>query len=436
MLHEFRARVSFLFLLPLFLSLSASAQTPDNATASLREVHADGQKLISEAQIAAYTGLVVGSQVGRVDMQAAADKLIATGLFAKVSYNFQTHSGVSVTYHVEESPRILVYFVNIPCFADSELTDAIRKKLPFFVGTLPEAGGVVEQAADAVKELIASHGLQVSLEHSVTDNPTGEGRVQQFTIEGASLRIDKLEFSDPALLNSKVVQQHLSEVVGKPYSRMIIDLFLTEAIRPVYIQKGLLHVKLGPPEVRLTGNPAQKLPEQIPVFVPIAPGDVYHWKEVHWSGNATVSEFTLSGLVKLKPGDVADGMEIEAGWDRAREEFARHGYLDASVQPSPTFDESAHTVSYSVRIHEGPQYHFGKMVVTGISSTAERKLRSVWPIPDGDVFDKIKYEEVLTKLQLHPAQVFGELPLHYETVGHWLETNAKTGKVDVLLDFK
>ena len=437
MLHEFRPRLSFLFLLSLSLPLPASAQAPDNsATASLREVRADGQKLLSEAQVASYTGLALGSQVGRADLQAAADKLVATGLFAKVSYNFQTRSGVSVTYHVEESPRIPAYFDNIPWFADSELVDAIRKKLPFFDGTLPEAGGVVEQAADAVKELISSHGLQVSLEHQVTENPTGEGRVQQFRIEGASLHIDKLEFSDPGLLNSKVVQQHLSEVIGKPYSRMTIDMFLAEAIRPVYLQKGLLHVKLGPPEVRLTGNPNQKLPEQIPVFVPITTGDVYHWKEAHWSGNVAVSEITLSALLKLKPGDVADGMEIEAGWGRAREEFGHHGYLDATVEPSPTFDESAHTVSYSVRIHEGPQYHFGKMVVTGISSTAERKLRGAWPIPDGEIFDKIKYEEILTKLQLHQAQVFGELPLHYEAVGHWLETDAKSGKVDVLLDFK
>lgn len=435
-MHEFRARfVSLLLLLPP-LALHALAQTPDNATASLREVHADGQKLLSEAQVVAYTGLALGSQVGRADMQAAADKLVATGLFAKVGYNFQTRSGVIVTYQVEEAPRIPAYFDNIPWFADSDLGDAIRKRLPFFDGTLPEGGGVVEQGADAVKELIAAHGLQVTLEHAVTSNPAGEGNVQQFRIEGAALRIEKLEFGDASLLTSKAVQQHLSEVVGKPYSRMTIDFFLTEAIRPVYQRKGLLHAKLGPPEVRLSGNPSQKLPEQIPVFVPIAPGEVYHWKEAHWTGNATVSEFTLSSLMKLKPGDVADGLEIEAGWDRAREELGHHGYLEAEVEPTPAFDEAAHTISFAVRVQEGKQYHFGKMVLTGLSPSAERKLVGTWPIAQGDVFDKTKYEEFLTKLQSHREQVFGELPLHYDTVGHWLQTDANTGAVDVLLDFQ
>ena len=427
--------LAFLLLLSLPFAYSSRAQTAD-VTASLREVRIEGQKHLSEAQIVAITGLVLGSDVGRADLQAGADKLVQTGLFDKVSYHFETRTGVVVTYHVEESPRVLAYFDNIPWFADSELYDAIRKKLPFFDGTLPEGGGAVDQAAEAIKELIASHGLQVTLQHEVIGNPFADGKLQIFKVEGPSLRIEKLEFSDASLVTSKAVQQHLEEIVGKPYSRMSIDLFLTEAIRPIYLAKGCLHPKLGPPEIRLTGKPEQTLPEEVPVFVPVDPGPIYHWKEVHWTGNATVSEFTLSSAVGLKPGDVADGMKIEAGWDRVREEFAHHGYLDAKVDPVPAFDDSARTVSYSVAIHEGQQYRFGKMVLTGLSPTAEKKLQAAWPIPQGEIFDKNKYEDVLTKLQLHQEQIFGELPLHYKSVGHWLQADANTGTVDVLLDFK
>src|SRR5215472_1517004 len=433
------SRASLVFLPLLLLTaapLPAAAQTADNVTASLREVRIEGQKHLSEAQAVAITGLSVGSQVGRTDLQVAADKLTQTGLFDKVSYKFETRTGVVVTYQVVESPRIPAYFDNIPWFADSELADAIHQRIPYFDGTLPEGGGAVDQAAEAIKELIASHGLQVTLQHEVIGNPFADGKLQLFKVEGPTLRIEKMEFSDASLLASKAVQQHLEEIVGKPYSRMAIDLFLTEAIRPVYLRKGCLHPKLGPPEIRLTGNPNQKLPEQIPVFVPIDPGPVYHWKEVHWTGNATVSEFTLGGDVGLKPGEVADGMRIEAGWDRVREEFGHHGYLDARVDPAAAYDESAHTVSYSVTIQEGKQYRFGKMVLTGLSPAAEKKLHAAWPIPQGEIFDKIKYEEVLTKLQLHQEQIFGELPLHYETVGHWLQADANAGTVDVLLDFK
>lgn len=436
MRRTFRASLAFLLLLLLPAAFSLTAQAPDTTTAPLREVRVDGEKRLSAAQVAELTGLVAGSQVGRTDLQTAADKLVQSGLFSKVSYNFETRTGVVVTYHVEESPRIPAYFDNIPWFADSELEDAIRKKLPFFDGTLPAGGSTVDQAAEAIKELIASHGLQVTLEREAIGSPTGEGNVQLFKVEGPSLRIEKMEFSDASLSDSKAVQQHLTEIVGKAYSRMAIDLFLSEAIRPIYLAKGCLHPKLGPPEIHLTGNPNQKLPEQVPVFVPVDPGPIYHWKEVHWTGNVTVSEFTLSGDVGLKAGDIADGMKIEAGWDRAREELAQHGYLDAKVEATPTFDETAHTVSYSVSIREGQQYRLGKMVLTGLSPGAEKKLHAAWPIPEGEIFDKTKYEEFLTKLQLHHEQIFGELPLHYETVGHWLQPDANSGTVDVLLDFK
>src|SRR5215467_4115872 len=187
MRRNFRTSVFALLLLLLVAPSPAAAQTADNVTASLREVRIEGQKHLSEAQVVAITGLTVGSEVGRADLQAAADKLTQTGLFDKVNYHFETRNGVIVTYHVEESPRIPAYFDNIPWFANSELADAIHKRLPFFDGSLPEAGGVVEQAADAIKELISSHGLQVSLEHMVIANPAGEGNVQQFRIEGPAL---------------------------------------------------------------------------------------------------------------------------------------------------------------------------------------------------------------------------------------------------------
>jgi outer membrane protein assembly factor BamA len=89
-----------------------------------------------------------------------------------------------------------------------------------------------------------------------------------------------------------------------------------------------------------------------------------------------------------------------------------------------------------VSIQEGPEYRYGKMVLTGISPGAERRLRAAWPFVPGQVFDKAKFEELLGKLQAHQEQVFGELPVHYENVGHWLQTDASKSTVDVLLDFK
>ena len=134
-----------------FLPSNASPQTPpasSSGTAMLREVRCDGLKSLGEAQVAALSELKTGSQVGRDDLQAAADKLLATGLFANVKYNFQSRvDGLLITFHLQEAERSPAYFDNLPWFSDSELNDAIRNKLPFYDGTLPNAGSVVDQAA-------------------------------------------------------------------------------------------------------------------------------------------------------------------------------------------------------------------------------------------------------------------------------------------------
>jgi outer membrane protein assembly factor BamA len=414
-----------------------TAQTPAAATATLQEIRAEGLKSLTLDQVTAMSQLQKETQVSKADLQAAADRLLQTGMFAKVNYKFQTKDeAVTLTFQLEESPRVPIYFDNFAWFADSELLDAIHKKLPFIDNTLPEGGAVIDQATDALRELLAAHNINTAIEHQLLANPSGDGNVQEFDVQECPFHIASVTFSDPAIGSSHAVQQGLQAVQGKPFSRMAIDLFLFEQLRPFYLEKGFLRAKLGPPEVRLTGDPNRKLPEQLPVFVPISAGPVYHWKDVQWSGNSALSTITLTNELGLKTGDVADGMKIEGAWDRVREDYGHLGYLDAKVNPVVEYDDQAHTVSYSVAVTEGTQYHYNTMVLTGLSATAERRLQQVWPIEANAVFDKAAFEKFLIKLQTHPSEVFGDLPLHYDTVGHWLRTDTDKHVVDVLLDFK
>jgi len=434
-----RAR-SWFFVLALFLFVALAAPAypqTGTGTGTLKEIHAEGLKTLSEAQIVSLCGLQIGGQVGRKDLQDSADLLLRSGMFAKVNYKVDTHNDdVLLTFKLEESPRLPVSYDNFPWFDDSELTDAIRKDLPFYDGTLPEGGTVVDLAGNALASFLTSHGLKAEIQHYVLANPLIDGSEQEFTVTGVTQTIASVEFSDATLTNDLAVQQHLSDVLHKPYSRLTIDVFLAEAIRPIYLQKGYLRAKIGPASVRLSGDPNQKFPEAIPVYVPCTPGPLFHWNSVEWHENSSLSGDTLTQALRIKPGDVADGMAIEGGWDRVREAYGHLGYLDAKVDPVAHYDEQAHTVSYAVGITEGRQYRYHAMSITGMSLAGERMIRDAWPLKSGEIMDKTLFEQFLLQLESRRDAIFKDLPIHYDTVGHWLQTDAQNGTVDVLLDFK
>src|SRR5262249_33499035 len=167
----------------------------------------------------------------------------------------------------------------------------------------------------------------------------------------------------------------------------------------------------------------EKLPAELPVFVPVNAGAVFHYAGATWSGNNVLSSISLDSFLGLKSGAVADGMEFEAGLERIRDEYGRRGYLDAAMQPVTLYD-AAHTVSYKIAVTEGTQYHMGGWVITGLSTNGEQKIRATFPIASGDIFDKAKYQDFLVELQNHSKEILGGLPIYYETVGHWLRPDA------------
>src|SRR5260221_12739391 len=163
-------------------------------TSTLREVRVEGAKHLTEPQIVSLTGLAPGSQVGRKELQDAADALVRTGLFAKVNFKYDRHNdSLAVTFHIEDSPRLPVSYDNFPWYSDSELDEALRKELPFYDGHLPEAGQVVERASAVLKAFVSAMVPNGEITHQVVLSPLSDGSEEQFTVQGPVPKIAELE---------------------------------------------------------------------------------------------------------------------------------------------------------------------------------------------------------------------------------------------------
>ncbi len=418
---------SIVFALAVFALFPAcAAGQSETGTSRLDAVQVTGSSRFPAAQLAAATGLQVGTQVSRDDLQKAANTLAQLGPFATVNYRFSSgDAGVRVEYQVTDGPEVAVSFDNFPGFTDDELKAAVKSAGVLFDGQAPLHGAILDAMSDALAKLIATRGMNFAVSHALITLPSGD-QVQQFHIEGGAIRIASVDFSDPLAQSDRGIRARLSDIVGQPFSRSAIDLFEFEQVRPVYLAHAFLQVRFDPPQANFVNG-------AVAVVAHIDPGPAFTWGGANWRGNSAIGVLDLDTAIPLHAGDPANGMKIEAGWDAVRALYMQHGYLDVDLKSAPKFDDAAAKVNYSVAVTEGPQYHMGKLVLSGLSIDGESRARGAWKIPAGAVFDDSVYEEFLEN---GIKQAFAGFPFHYEKIGRFLQKDPAAGTVDVLLDFQ
>ena len=410
---------------------------PAPKTSKIAAIAVTGTRKFTADQIASACGLKTGDVVSTEQIQAAADHLAALGLFSAVNYRFSSKGdAISLEFQVQEAPTVPLWFDNFPWFTDDEIAAAIRQQVGLFTGESPESGTMVEEIADVLDKLLGSRHIKGELTHQLVAPPVGEGLILQFRVDEPSLRIQSVQFGDRLATDSERLKDRVSDIKGQPYSRFAIEVFENEQVRPLYASNGYLRAKIGPPQAHSTGNPGDPAASNIEVLIPVSPGPLYSWNGASWKGNTAIASANLDAAVRIKTGEVADGMKIELLWRDLQSEYGKRGYLDANFDAQPDFDDTTHRVSYHVNIVEGPPYRMGEMVVTGLSPDGEQQLRRAWQLAPGQVFDNAYFEKLLGMLAKPRREIFGELPIHYTQCGHFLRPDTNRHTVDVLLDFK
>ena len=413
---------------------AAAAPQAQQSSARLAAIRVTGSTRFSSDQIAPYTGLKVGSQVTRADLQSGADHLAALGCFSGVQYKFDSGaSGVSVEYAVTDSPGLPVTFDNFIWFTDAELSKGLAQSGILFDGRAPDHGPLLDNFSTALEKLLDSRGIHAQVSHDVIPAVSGSGQVVQFRVDGYDLNVTSIEYTDPLASGSRDLEMRQEDIIGKPYSRVRLELFEQEQVLPVYLSHAYLQASFDPPSAKFTQAPGAASSGPITAVIHVKPGPVFQWAGVTWQGNSAISSDILSAVVDLKPGDSADGVKVQGVWVHVEDLYTRHGFLDVTLDPHPQFDAAAGKVTYHVAIHEGPLYRMRNLVLSGLSIEGERRIRAAWHIAEGNPFDESAYEEFLNS---GIKTAFAGLPVHYDKIGHFLDKHPDSGQVDVLLDFQ
>ncbi|HWF14183.1 MAG TPA: POTRA domain-containing protein [Candidatus Acidoferrales bacterium] len=432
------ACLAFHFLFVAAVAVRAQAPPANPAPSStINSIKVTGLQKFPQDQVIAASGLKNGDVVTAAQIQDATNLLAALGIFSAVNFRFTSKgTAIDLEFQVTEAPTYPISFDNFPWFTSAEIGDAIRSQVGMFTGEAPDSGSMIDQMTAVIENLLGSKNIKGSVTHQLISVPAGDGMEMQFRVEGVPLRVQSLKIDDPIAADSERLKDRIPDIKGQPYSLFAVELFEYEQVRPLYITKGFLRAQIGPPQTQLVPDVNDPKVSEVDISIPVRQGSAYTWKGVSWQGNMAQPSSTLDSLVKLKPGDLADGIKIENIWRDITFEYMRRGYLDLKLDAEPQLDDTAHQVSYHVAITEGPQYRMGEMIITGLSVDAEKRLRQAWQIAPGQVFDNNYYEAHMIIYAKPSREVFGELPVHYNEFGHLLRRDANRHVVDVLLDFK
>lgn len=390
--HNSRQILRAIILLVILSALASLswAQQRDRLT----RIEVLGLKRIPPAQVIAASELKIGETVDSGDLDAAAARLMQSGLFKKLTYRVRGKAGqVTVTFEVEEANRNLpVVFENFVWFTDDVLADAIRNDIPFFNGTAPESGDATEKITQALQRLLNEKKIPGRVEvMPYTDLAKGKQEFL-FTVRGAKIPVCALRFPGSEAVPEAELIRASASLLNSDFSRKDIAGFANYSLFPLYRRLGRLRAQFQVATPALADN-LPNCSSGVIVSVPVDEGDVYSWAAAEWTGNQSLSADELSAALGMKTGEIADGNKIDAGLKEVRKAYARKGYIAIRTNETYEFDGSAHWVRYRFAIQEGRQYRMGNLTINGLAPDLTQELKESWTLAAGAVFDQSYVDE-------------------------------------------
>lgn len=368
--------------------LAAQQQDVSNEVFQLRAIDVKGIHRYTQPEVVKLSGLSAGRAVRPADLDAAVNRMAASGLFEKVRYRYSTMGhDMTLTIDVAEASwTVPVVLDNFIWMTDEEVVDFVRQDVPSFDGTAPTLAGASDLIARALTKLLkarhlpgrinvtpqfqlATHTLQ-SYVFAVTDPAPAMCGVH---IEGAS-----------AIAERDLVAT-LRSAAGGGYSRYYVSHAAKGTLTDMYHRRGYWRAAFDAPAARVAA--ASSGCSGADVSLRVTEGERYAWDHAEWRGATLLPTATLDGLLDMKAGDVADASRIDAGLREIANVYGEQGYIGQIAAYVPRLDDAGRRAIFEITVSEGPQFRMGTLKFVGISDADADKLRKKWKLKPGDVYD-------------------------------------------------
>src|SRR5712691_7747320 len=118
-------------------------------------------------------------------------------------------------------------------------------------------------------------------------------------------------------------------------------------------------------------------------------------RQIHFEGNEHFSEKVLRKQMKTRGKTLVyfldksgrlDEVQLDQDLDKIREWYQNHGYIDVQIKDVRKERTKNGPMILTIVIAEGPQYHVGKLTISGYQATSEQKIRALLQMKEGSVY--------------------------------------------------
>lgn len=424
-------------LLLVILVVASSAFTLGQDARVIEKIEFEGLKQVVAREALTTSGLQPDQPFKVDEVDAAAQRLLDSGLFNKIGYRTRTAGNkVTITFQVEEvkGGDAPVVFDNFIWFTDDQLMEAVRREVPPFAGTAPSGGKMPEAITRALQQLLQQNNLPGTVEYLGSQSESGRTLSHVFSVRGVKLQVCTLHFPGVKNVTEERLIAAAKELNEAEYARELVRGFADVRLRAVYREIGQLRASFATP----IGKPDSKCKNGVDVTVPVDEGLVYSWGPITWSGSQVMQSDDLNLLLGVTTGDVANGLKFDQGLMAVRKAYLNQGFLEVAIQPVPEFDDSTQKASYKIAVNEGPQYRMGSLTYSGLVDREAKALRDAWRLRRGEFFNQSYVEEFFRTDGLNAmARILEERKLSGQKpprLGYKMKANKETLTVDVTLE--
>jgi outer membrane protein assembly factor BamA len=410
---------------------STPAATNDNPLAlPVLNITVKGNQQFSAKAILAVAGVKIGDTATKDAFEAARQKLVDTGLFDSVGYQYKPVAGAKPGYAAEfqvseVKPLYKVQFAGLPG-TDTEINKYLESRDPLYTGSVPPTQQIIKRLADFLEAYTAAQNKPVKVIGKL--EPVGPNDfVVQFRPDAPLPAVARVEFTGNEAINEPTLQNSIGAVAfGLPYTERNFRELLDNQLRPMYEALGYMRVRFEDISTESIPPPTKGLL----VNVKIIEGAVYKLGSVKISAATKDERDELLHVAGLKPGGTVNFDAVNEAAAKVKKAVRRVGYFNVAVTVDRNIDDVNKKVDVLFKVDRGDKYVFGDLKIDGLDLNGEDAVRKMWGKKPGDAYNPDYPDHFLAEVK--SAGIFDYLgPTHAD-----VKMDETTHVVDVTLIFK